>query len=170
MGKDQTSQKPIFELVSPSTSTEMVSGNDIQLSVKGFKSATVYYEIEDVCSGYMDEFPIGSGVYNSVCYVGRDVKNNRYHLTLKYKSGDHKGDKIKFEDFLTVVSNDYLVETSTDSVVLKNDIGGYVAFLQKTFYCFRTEKKEENIELNWANPGFGWIRTRLILRDFQKNL
>ncbi|MGC8729541.1 MAG: N-acetylmuramoyl-L-alanine amidase [Elusimicrobiales bacterium] len=168
MGKDQTSQKPIFELVSPSTSTEMVSGNDIQLSVKGFKSATVYYEIEDICSGYMDEFPSGSGVYNSVCYVGRDVKNNKYHLTLKYKTGDHKGDKIKYEDFLTVVSNDYLVETSTDSVVLKNDIGGYVAFLPKDVILLSDRKEGGKYRVKLGKSRFWVDSDKVNFKGFSK--
>ncbi|MEW6012026.1 MAG: N-acetylmuramoyl-L-alanine amidase [Elusimicrobiota bacterium] len=168
MGKDQTSPKQIFEIVSPSTSTEIVSGNDIQLSVKGFKSATVYYEIEDVCSGYMDESPSGSGVYNSVCYVGRDVKNNQYHLTLKYKTGDHKGDKIKFEDFLTVVSNDYLVETSTDSVVLKNDIGGYVAFLPKDVILLSDRKEGGKYRVKLGKSRFWVDSDKVNFKGFSK--
>lgn len=123
------SEENPFVLVNPSSYVYITKGNLIEFYVKGVPSSTVYYKIDDICSGYFLEIPENSGNYYTDCYISRDVLPDSYDLILKYKKGKLKGVKRKYADYINVRKYNYVIQTTTDNVVLKNDSGGYTLFM-----------------------------------------
>jgi N-acetylmuramoyl-L-alanine amidase len=141
-------ESPLFELISPSTFTDVKKGDELLISVKGLKSTTVYYEIGDLCSGYLTEKGQSSGIYNGICYIKNNTKLNKYSLSLKYKTGDKKGYKKVFSDLIRVIESDFIIKTSTDGVVLKNDAGGYVRFVPENVVMLSDRREGNRYRVN----------------------
>jgi len=154
--EDTSAQPQLFELISPSTYTEIVSGQDLVFLFRGLKSTTVYYEIDDICKGYIEDFPSGSGLYSFICYIDRKTKNKKYTLKLKYKNGEKKNEKIELDNFVSVIDRDYLLETSTDNVILKNDSGGYVYFLPEGVILSSDRKEGSKYRVKFGRSKF-WV-------------
>ncbi|MEF3279396.1 MAG: N-acetylmuramoyl-L-alanine amidase [Elusimicrobiota bacterium] len=138
---NEINQQNPFYLISPSTYTEISGEDELFISVKALKATTIYYEIDGLCEGYLDENYAGSGIYNGRCYIEKKNKNSKHSLKLIYKSGKLKGKKRKFEDIIKINDNDYIVETTTDNVVLRNNAGGYIMFMPKDVLLISDRKE-----------------------------
>lgn len=124
---DEINKENPFILISPSTYTEISKNNYIDFSIKGFRSSKIYYELGDICSGEVKEVFSDPGIYRFRCYIKENTKTKYYSLYLKYIGG--KNDKKKFNNLIRVVDGSFIIKSSTDNVVLKNDAGGYIIFL-----------------------------------------
>jgi hypothetical protein len=136
----KTDTASLFEIFG-STSIYIMKGDSFFINLKAIPSSTIYYEVNDICDGYMDGGM--SGYYYTSCTVPYTVKNKSFDLLFKYKGGKYNGEKIVFKNFINIIDKKYLLETSTDNVVIKNETGGYILFLPEGVKLL-SDRKEGN--------------------------
>jgi len=136
----KTDTGSLFEIFG-STSIYIMKGDNFSINLKAIPSSTIYYKIDDICDGYMDGGI--SGYYYTSCTIPYTIKNKSFDLLFKYKGGKYNGEKIVFKNFLNIIDKKYLLETSTDNVVIKNETGGYILFLPEGVKLL-SDRKEGN--------------------------
>ncbi len=145
-----------FKLISPSTYTEILYGQDLLINFKSLPSTTIYYEIDNICSGYMDELPEKSGNYFSKCYISQKYANKTFSLYFKFKNGELKGKRVSYDNIVKIIDSEYILRTSTDNVVLKNDAGGYIYFLPENVFLRSDMKEGKRYRVILGNSRF-WV-------------
>lgn len=115
-----------FDLIS-STFIALMRGSEGCISFKGKSTTEVKVVIDNILSGIISDD--GKGVFEYCFNIPNNIKPGFYNLELKYVSGDLKGEKTYIKNFINVFDGYYILETSTDNVVLKNDANGYVMFM-----------------------------------------
>ncbi len=125
--------KTPFELLS-SSYVYISKGSDICISFKGLANTSVMVKVDKIVNSVVDDDKKGNFEY---CFsIPVNIKAKNYDIILKYTQGKLKGEKAIFKDFLRIFDGYYMVETSTDNVVLKNDAGGYILFLEPGINLF----------------------------------
>ncbi len=131
--KKRIDEQTPFDLIS-SSYIYISRGSNICIQFRGLAKRLVKIELEDLREDIITDDEKGNFEY---CFtIPLDVKLKNYDLSLKYTEGELKGKKMVFKEFLRVFDGYYMIETSTDNVILKNDSGGYILFVDNAIPLF----------------------------------
>ncbi|HCC46974.1 MAG TPA: hypothetical protein DEQ38_02470 [Elusimicrobia bacterium] len=122
-----------LDFTSYSSDAELPPGEYLKVTAAGTPGYHAVFSLDGVCEDQpMQELPAASGKYYGSCRIG-DAAAEGGHLRAHFKTGlFSRGASAKSRGKVKIVSRPALVETSTDTVILKNATdGGYMMFLPK---------------------------------------
>ena len=123
-----------LELVSPSEDLALSPGDFLTVQAEGTPGKTAIFSVKGMVSEVsMSELPDGSGRYSGVYRIKDSDETRNSDLSVKFKTGlfastARSTAKIR----VSVMDKMSVVETSTDTVILRNGVnGGFMMFLPK---------------------------------------
>ena len=122
-----------LEITNYSSDSEVLPGDHVRLSAYGTPDKEAVFSFGGLKDGPMAEVPAGSGRYYGAYKVQQSDVGEEFFPAARLKAGlfGH-GTSAKARGRVKVVGEPSLMETSTDTVVLRNATdGGYIMFLPK---------------------------------------
>jgi len=123
-----------LELMSPSGDLDLFPGDPVNVQAAGTPGRAAVFTIKGLVKDVpMSELPAGSGRYFGVYRVKDSDEAENSELTVKFKTGLFaSGAYAKSRGRVRILKKLSIVETSTDTVILRNGIdSGYMMFLPK---------------------------------------
>lgn len=127
-------------LLSPTQNMEVLTGDEIFISVISKPNKKLRYEIGDF-KDKLIENSLNPGYYYGVYKVRQEDSGKDLKLEILIKNDFLHKDYMVVSSNIKVLKTPYVVKTSSDNVVLKNDLkGGYAMFLPKDIKLYSTGK------------------------------
>jgi len=158
-----TDNKKLFEILI-STSNYIMRGDSFFINIKAEPSSNIYYEIGDICNGFLVEEK--KGYYSSYCMIPSTFKKKTLNLLLKYKDGRYNGEKMIYENFINVIDKKYVIETTTDNVVIKNETGGYLLFIPENVKLVSDRKEGNRYRVEFDEMKLWVDEDKVVLKGF----
>lgn len=149
-----------LEFTSYSGDAEVAAGDQLKVTAAGTPFHEAVCSLEGVFKDLpMEELPPGSGRYAASYQVSAGDAGKEGALTARFKAGLFaRGASAKAKGKIKVLKRPVLVETSTDTVILKNaPDGGYMMFLPKGVRLVASGRAngQRRIALSGDEPG--WV-------------
>lgn len=149
-----------LEFTSYAADTEVMIGEHLKISAAGTPSREAVCSLEDVFDGLsMPELPAGSGRYFATYRVKEKDLGRKGVLSARFKAGlfGH-GASARSKGQLQVTGRPVLVETSTDTVILRNaPDGGYMMFLPKGVKLVSDGRTNGQRRIALSKDEAGWV-------------
>jgi len=123
-----------LELASPSGDLDLFPGDLVNIQAAGTPGKSAVFSINGLARDVgMSELPAGSGRYFGVYRVKDSDEADRAELTVRFKTGLFASSAhAALKGRIRVLSRPVIVETSTDTVILRNGPdSGYLMFLPR---------------------------------------
>ncbi|MCM2267909.1 MAG: N-acetylmuramoyl-L-alanine amidase [Elusimicrobiales bacterium] len=122
-----------LEITNYASDSELFAGDVVRLAAYGTPGKEAVFSLGSLAEGPMTESPAGSGRYYAAYLLKPGDAGAEFTPAARFKAGLFgRGASARAKGRIRVMKVPLLVETSTDTVVLRNaPDGGYVMFLQK---------------------------------------
>jgi N-acetylmuramoyl-L-alanine amidase len=123
-----------LEINNYASDSEVSPGDYLRVAASGTPGREAVFSLEGVFKDEpMTEYPAGSGSYYGAYRVADTDRCRDCTLTARFKAGLFaRGASARAKGRVKILRSPYLLETSTDTVILRNaPDGGYMVFLQK---------------------------------------
>ena len=149
-----------LELTSYASDTELSRGESVKVSAAGTPGREAVCSLEGIFKDLpMNEAPAGSGRYYAQFTLRESDIGKSGRITARFKASlfGH-GASAKAKGLVKVQSTLALVETSTDTVILKNaPDGGYMMFLPKGVRLYSNGRANGQRRISLSNDELGWV-------------
>ncbi|MDO8804714.1 MAG: N-acetylmuramoyl-L-alanine amidase [Elusimicrobiota bacterium] len=149
-----------LEFTSYSSDSENLAGEYLKIMATGTPSHEAVCSLEGVFNDLpMAELPAGSGRYYA-SYLAKDTdRGEGGALTARFKAGLFaRGASAKTRGKVKIIKQPVLVETSTDTVILRNAVdGGYMMFLPKGVKLVSNGRAGGMRRVPLSGDEFGWV-------------
>jgi len=149
-----------LELTSYASDTELSGGESLKISAVGTPGREAVCSLEDIFSDLpMTEAPAGSGRYYAEHMIREADIGKSGRITARFKAGlfGH-GASAKARGLVRVQSALTLLETSTDTVILRNaPDGGYMMFLPKGVKLYSNGRANGQRRIWLSSDELGWV-------------
>ncbi|MGD9643380.1 MAG: N-acetylmuramoyl-L-alanine amidase [Elusimicrobiales bacterium] len=149
-----------LELISYASDTELSRGEAVKVSAVGTPGREAVCSLEGIFKDLpMSEAPAGSGRYYAQFTLRESDIGKSGRITARFKAGlfGH-GASAKARGLVKVQSALTLLETSTDTVILRNaPDGGYMMFLPKGVKLYSNGRANGQRRISLSNDELGWV-------------
>jgi len=149
-----------LDFTSYQSDTEVFKPDYLKITAAGTPSRETVCSLEGVFKDLpMAEIPAGSGKYSAVYMVADGDLGKKGYLTARFKAGLFgRGASARSKGLVKVLERPGLVETSTDTVILRNaPDGGYMMFLPKGVKLIASGRANGQRRITLSNDELGWV-------------
>jgi len=149
-----------LELTSYASDTELSRGEAVKVSAVGTPGREAVCSLEGIFTDLpMNEAPAGSGRYYAQFTLRESDMGKSGRVTARFKAGLFgRGASAKAKGLVRVQSTLTLLETSTDTVILRNaPEGGYMMFLPKGVKLYSNGRANGQRRISLSNDELGWV-------------
>ncbi|MFA6434420.1 MAG: N-acetylmuramoyl-L-alanine amidase [Elusimicrobiales bacterium] len=153
-------RSPRLELLSPSSDLDLSPGDYVNVQASGTPGRTAVFTIKNMAENIeMTELPKGSGRYFGVYRVKDSDAADGARLSVKFKTGLFgAGASAVSGGRVSVLRRPVIVETSTDSVILRNGVdSGYMMFLPKGVRLVSDGRTGASRRVRLSSSETGWV-------------
>jgi len=149
-----------LELTSYASDTELSRGEAVKVTAVGTPGREAVCSLEGIFRDLpMSEAPAGSGRYFAQFTLRESDIGKSGRTTARFKAGLFgRGASAKAKGLVRVQSALTLLETSTDTVILRNaPEGGYMMFLPKGVRLYSNGRANGQRRVSLSNDELGWV-------------
>jgi len=149
-----------LEFTSYASDTEVMIGEHLKISASGTPDHEAVCSLEDVFEGLrMNELPPGSGRYYAAYRLKEKDLGKKGFLKARFKAGLFAhGASAKSGGQVQITGRPVLVETSTDTVILRNaPDGGYMMFLPRGVKLVSDGRANGQRRIALSGSDQGWV-------------
>ncbi|MDP2864900.1 MAG: hypothetical protein Q8O90_01490, partial [Elusimicrobiota bacterium] len=149
-----------LEFTSYASDSDVFRGDYLKITAAGTPSREAVCSLEGVFKDLaMAEVPPGSGRYYASYRVKDPDQGSGAELSVRFKAGLFaRGASARSKGRIKILNQPSLVETSTDTVILKNAVdGGYMMFLPRGVKLVSNGRSNGLRRIALANDELAWV-------------